>query len=180
MKTLALVSLLLVLAIPFTVRSADGPKSFRVGEFGFSSPQNWEWVPSTSSMRKAELRVTDKDKKQKAEVVFFHFGEGSGGGTKANVERWLGQFQEPREKINARIDEAKVKNRKVTFVQAEGTYLSGMPGGAKTPQPNSMLLGAILESDQGNVFIRMTGPAELVKTARDDFKKMVENALNQG
>ena len=180
MKRLIKFVLLLLVALPSYALAAAGPKSFQVGEFSFSSPQDWEWVPSTSSMRKAELRVQDKDKKNKAEVVFFHFGEGSGGGTKANVDRWLGQFEEPREKINAKIDEVKVKNRKVTYVQAEGTYLSGMPGGPKTPQKNAMLLGAILESDQGNVFIRMTGPAELVKASRDDFKKMVEAALNPG
>jgi len=65
----------------------------------------------------------------------------------------------------------------VTYVQVEGTYLSGMPGGPRTPQPNSMLQGAIIESDQGNVFIKMTGPAALVKSAKDDFKRMVEGAL---
>jgi hypothetical protein len=166
--------------IPCRSLAADGPKSFQVGEFSFSSPLGWEWVPVTSSMRKAELRINDKDKKNKAEVIFFHFGESDGGGVKANVDRWLGQFQEPREKINAKIDETKVKTHKVTYVQAEGTYMSGMPGGPKTAQPNSMLMGAILESPQGSVFIRMTGPAELVKASRDEFKKMVEDALNQG
>ena len=179
MKIVAMLNALLWLALPCSLVGAEGPKSFQVGEFSFSSPQTWDWVPSTSSMRKAELRVNDKARKSKAEVVFFHFGEGSGGGTKANVDRWLGQFKEPREKLNAKVEEAKIKNRKVTYVQAEGTYLSGMPMGPKTPQPNAMLLGAILESDQGSVFIRMTGPAELVKASRDEFKKMVEDALNQ-
>ena len=179
MKTLLAVSIVTLLTFQ-PLAAADGPKSFQVGEFAFSSPAEWEWVPSTSSMRKAELRVTDKDKKGKAEVVFFHFGEGSGGGTKANVDRWLAQFEEPREKINAKVDEVQVKNRKVTYVQAEGTYMSGMPGGPKTPQPSSMLLGAILESDSGNVFIRMTGSASLVNASRAEFKKMVEGALNRG
>lgn len=180
MKTLSLfVATVVCWLVPCSAPAADGPKSFRVGEFGFSSPLEWEWVPTTSSMRKAELRVNDKEKKNKAEVIFFHFGEGDAGGVKANVDRWLGQFQEPREKINAKVDEAKVKNRKVTYVQAEGTYMSGMPGGPKTAQPNSMLLGAILESPQGSVFVRMTGPAELVKASRDEFRKMVEDALNQ-
>ena len=65
----------------------------------------------------------------------------------------------------------------MTFVRAEGTYMSGMPGGARTPQANSALRGAIIESDQGAVFVKMTGPAALVKSAEDDFRKMIESAL---
>lgn len=163
-------------ALAFCCLAAEGPKTFPVGEFTFSSPAGWEWVPVTSSMRKAELQVQSKDKKQKAEVVFFHF-EGGGGGTQANIDRWLGQFKEPREQLKAKVEAAKVNNRPVTFVQAEGTYLSGMPGGPKTPQPDSMLLGAILESQQGNVFVRMTGPAALAKESQGDFRKMIEAAL---
>ena len=171
------VPILFSLVLSAAVFAADAPKTFPVGEFTFARPANWEWVPATSSMRKAELKVESKDKKEKAEVIFFHFGESNGGGTQANVDRWLGQFKEPREKLNAKVDSAKINNRPVTFVQAEGTYLSGMPGGPKTPQPNAMLLGAILESPKGSVFVRMTGPASLVKEAQSDFKKMIESAL---
>src|SRR5688572_5791357 len=149
--------------------AAEAPKTFKVGEFSFTRPEKWEWVEVTSSMRKAQLKVPGKDGKN-AEVIFFYFGEGGGGGTKANIDRWLGQFEEPREKINSKIEESKAGGRTITYVQAEGTYKSGMPGGPTTPQPNTMLLGAILESTQGNVFVRMTGPTELVKSARDDFK----------
>ena len=53
-----------------------------------------------------------------------------------------------------------------------------LPGGSKTPQPNAMLSGAILESGQGNVFIRLTGPAKLVKTSQTAFRKMVEAAMS--
>lgn len=155
--------------------AADAPKPFSVGEFSFSAPAKWESVEVTSPMRKAQLKVPGKDGKN-ADVIFFFFGQGSGGGTKANVDRWLGQFEEGRDKINAKVDENKVGARTVTYVQAEGTYKSGMPGGPTTPLPNTMLLGAILESAQGNVFVRMTGPADLVKSARDDFKKMIDTA----
>jgi hypothetical protein len=174
-KSLPVLGLLYALgAVSF---GADAPKAFPVGEFSFARPASWEWVATTSPMRKAELKVESKDKKDKAEVIFFHFGESNGGGTQANVDRWLGQFKEPREKLNSKVDTAKIGSRTVTFVQAEGTYLSGMPGGAKTPQPNSMLLGAILESAKGNVFVRMTGPAGLVKGAQGDFRKMIESAV---
>jgi hypothetical protein len=157
--------------------AADAPKTFKVGEFTFTRPPAWEWVEATSSMRKAQLKVSDASKKQSAEVIFFYFGEGSGGGTKANVDRWLGQFQEPKDKINSKVEEVTVGKRKGTYVQAEGTYMSGMPGGPKTAQPDSMLMGAIIESDQGNVFIRLTGPATLAKASKDDFRKMVEGAM---
>ena len=160
-----------------TALAAEAPSTFKVGEFSFTRPGGWEWVEVTSAMRKAQLRVPDPQKKAAADIVFFHFGEGNGGGTKANIDRWFRQFQEPKEKINAKVEEAMVGQRKVTYVQAEGTYLSGMPGGPQTPLPNHALVGAILESPQGNVFIRMTGPANLAKSTLNDFKKFVETAL---
>ena len=157
-------------------QAADAPATFEVGEFKFTRPSSWEWVESASPMRKAQLKVNDTARKESAEVVFFHFGEGGGGGTQANIDRWLGQFQEAREKLNPKIETATAAGRKVTYVQAEGTYMSGLPGGSKTPQPGTLLLGGIIESDKGNVFIRMTGPAKLALSAKADFRKMVESA----
>ncbi len=154
---------------------ADAPATFKVGDFTFIRPATWEWVEVTSAMRKAQLKVTDADSKASADAIFYYFGQGDGGGTKANVDRWLGQFQEPREKINAKVEEVTVGKTKITYVQAEGTYSSGMPGGPTTPMADYTLLGAILESDQGNVFVRMTGPKALVKASVADFKKMIES-----
>ncbi len=157
--------------------AADAPATFKVSEFTFTRPANWEWVESASPMRKAELKVVDEKTKAKAEVVFYHFGQGGAGGTQANVDRWFGQFVEPRDKINAKTEDSIVGKHKVTYVSAEGTYKSGMPGGAQTPMPNYALLGAILEASEGSVFVKMTGPKELTKSATADFKKMVEGAL---
>ncbi len=159
------------------LRAADASDTFKVSEFTFTRPAGWEWVESASPMRKAELKVVDEKTKTKAEVVFYHFGQGAAGGTQANVDRWLGQFAEPRDKINAKTEESNVGKHKVTYVSAEGTYKSGMPGGPQTPMPNYALLGAIIEASDGSVFIKMTGPKELTKTATADFKKMLESAL---
>src|SRR4051794_37676221 len=169
-----------LLLLNFVSSAAEGPKTFSVSEFTFTRPATFEWVPANSPMRKAELKVESKDKKDKAEVIFFYFGDSNGGGTQANVDRWLSQFKEPREKLNSKVDTAKINNHAVTFVQAEGTYMSGMPGGPKTPQPNAMLVGAILESPKGNVFVRMTGPAGLVKEAQGECKKLIESASAAG
>jgi len=158
----------------FQLLEAEAPKTFKVGEFTFSRPADWQWVDITSSMRKAQFKVMGGDKSEAAEVVFFYFGEGNGGGTKANVDRWLGQFQPLN---NPKVEDVKVGKHTVTYVQVEGTYMSGMPGGPKTAQPNSMLLGAIIDSSEGNVFIKMTGPISVVKSSKATFKRMVEDPL---
>src|ERR1044071_3364033 len=141
--------------------AAEVPATFKVSTFTFKRPDKWEWVESASPMRKAQLKVGDA--KNSAEVVFFHFGPSNGGGVQANVERWFGQFEGPREKLNAKSEEVTVGKRKVTYVRAEGTYLSGMPGEPRTPQPNSALRGAIVESSEGDVFVKMTGPKSIVE-----------------
>ncbi len=156
---------------------ADAPATFDVSGFTFTRPASWEWVEVTTPMRKAQLRVKSADGKETADVVFFQFGPGAAGGVQANVERWFRQFSEPRDKINAKTEDATVNGHKVTYAQAEGTYQSGMPGGAQTPMPEYALLGAIIESDSVNIFVKMTGPKALVKSATPDFKKMVESGL---
>lgn len=155
---------------------AAGPETFKVSEFSFKRPGSWEWVEVASQMRKAQLKVTAKDTKEPGEVVFFFFGAQSGG-TKANVDRWFGQFEEGRDKINAKTEEKTVGKVKVTYVSAEGTYKSGMPGAPPTPKAGFALLGAIVEGEEGSVFVRLTGPAALTKGARADFEKMIESGL---
>ena len=159
--------------------AAEAPATFQVSEFTFKRPPAWEWIESTSAMRKAQLKVLSADKKENAEVVFYYFGQAGGGGTQANVDRWLSQFQEPKDQIKSKVEEVTVNKHKLTYVQAEGTYLSGMPGGPKTPQPNTMLLGAVLESESGNVFVKMTGPTALTKASITEFKQMVESGLKK-
>jgi len=171
-------SVLLLTSIA-TSLGAEAPATFKVGEFSFKRPASWEWVESSSPMRKAQLKIADAAQKESAEVVFFYFGEGGGGGTKANVDRWLGLFQEPREKLQSKVEEVTVNQRRITYVQAQGTYMSGMPGGAKTPQPDTMLLGAILESPAGSVFVRLTGPLKLSTASQTAFRKMVEGDSNK-
>lgn len=171
MKTLFLS---LLCAFATTIYGADD--SFKAGSFTFQKPANFKLKSHGSGMRAAELEYAGAGGKT-ADAIFYFFGQGQGGGTQANVDRWLGSFQEPKDKINSKVDKKKVGAGEVTYVEAEGTYMSGMPGGPKTPQPGSKLLGAIIESPNGNVFVRMTGPAETVKAADGDFRKMIESAF---
>jgi hypothetical protein len=51
-----------------------------------------------------------------------------------------------------------------------------MPGGPATPMSGYALCGAILESPDGNVFIKTTGPEAIVKSSTEAFRKMVSEA----
>ena len=54
-----------------------------------------------------------------------------------------------------------------------------MPGGPTAPMSGYALCGAILESADGSVFIKMTGPEAVVKSSTEAFKKMVSEAAKQ-
>jgi hypothetical protein len=170
-------SLLAAALFAFATVAAEAPASFKVGEFSFKRPEKWTWVESTSAMRKAQLKVASADGKTEGETVFFHFGVGDGGGAQANVARWLGQFAETGDKLDSKVEDKTVRGRKLTLVRAVGTYQSGMPGGPRTPLADHMMLGAILDSAEGSVFVRFTAPKALGAESEAAFRKMVEDAI---
>jgi hypothetical protein len=98
----------------------------------------------------------------------------------ANVKRWLGQFKEPADQLNAKTVIETINGTKVTYVTAMGTFMKGPPfGGNKVPVPNSGLVGAIINGKQGAVFIKATGPKTIVKSAEKEMKAMVIKALKK-
>ncbi len=168
------ISLMVSLLLMATAVFAEDPATFAVGSFTFTRPANWQWVPVTSPMRKAELKVPGPDASQSCDITFFHFGSGQGGDIQANTQRWLGQFESKPGAEKTATTEA--GSTKITLVSTEGTFHSGMPGGPSTAIPDQALLGAILESADGNVFVKMTGPVELVKATQQKFIDFVTAA----
>jgi hypothetical protein len=127
-------------------------------------------------MRKAQLSVPGAGAEVPGEVTFFHFGAGQGGGVQANVDRWLGQFQDGTSDSRTET----VGKTTVTFVRAAGTFSSGMPGGPTTPMKDYAMRGAILENAaEGDVYLKMTGPEPVVKAAEETFEKMVKAAASR-
>ena len=156
---------------------AAAASSFSVSDTRFEAPKDWKKVPSASTMRRAQFAVEFKGVPEKGEVVFYYFGPGGAGGTKANVQRWFRQFKEPETQLETRLETIKVNNIPVTLVKATGTYMSGSPAGPKVPKPQFSLLAAILEAPKGHIFIKFTGPRDLVDNAEKGFRSMVKSAL---
>lgn len=148
-------------------------ESVKVGTFTFTVPEGWTKVTPSSAMRNAQLEIARGP--AKAEVTFFHFGGGSGS-VADNVARWFSQFAGTEGK--GKTENVQVGSVKITFAMTEGTFSSGMPGGPTTPMTGYALCGAILESPQGDVYVKMTGPEAIVKEALVAFKKMVTDAAS--
>jgi hypothetical protein len=171
MKTalaLAVLFALIAIAIPAETRA----ESVKVGSFTFTIPDGWKSVTPSSPMRKAQLEIARGP--EKAEVTFFDFGAGQGGSTTDNISRWYAQF--PGSEKNRITENVQVGPVKITFAMTDGTFSSGMPGGPTTPMPGYALCGAIMETAEGSVFIKMTGPQAVVKASTETFKKMISDA----
>jgi len=166
--------LIFTLLSAFVLRAQD-PATFDVGGLTFDRPADWTWVPVTSPMRKAQLKIPGAKPAVSAEITFFYFGEGGGGDVQANAQRWVNQFHGP--EGASKIEEEKIGGLKVTMVSTEGTFSSGMPGGPTTALDNYALLGAIVEGKEGNVFVKMTGPSDLVKESRNKFLAFLTAAI---
>jgi hypothetical protein len=166
---LALCALLIAVSV-----QAQDAASFKVGAFTFQRPAEWENVPVKSPMRKAQLSVPGKDGKAAGELTFFHFGSGQGGDVQANAQRWLAQFKS--DEGASKVETKELSGTKVTFVTTKGTFQSGMPGGPTTPMEGYKLLGAILESEDGAVFAKLTGPEATLTAAEPVFMEFITKA----
>ena len=124
-------------------------------------------------MRVAQFQLTANDGKT-AELVFFSSAPG-GGGVRANVDRWIKQFEDI---MDQDVKEEIVKEIKVTFVKTTGTFLSGSPFGPKTPKPGYSLMGAIVEGRQGSIFLKMVGQTKAVQAFEKPLVEMVKNAIS--
>lgn len=98
----------------------------------------------------------------------------AGGSTDANIQRWIGQFQDPGKEKRV---EKTVHGLKVTTVEVSGTFAGGGPmmGGSSGPHTGWSLVGAIVETKDSPYFFKMTGPASTVKAARAAFDAMIDS-----
>ena len=165
----SLLSLLLTLTSA-ALFAADGKVS--VAGLNFAVPTGWTSIPPTSPMRAATLQVSVEGSEKPLEAVFYYFGGGQGGDTKANIDRWLGQFASPPQ---SKTEELDANGKKVTLVTATGTYNDGAMFGPKTPREGYTLLGAIVPGNDAPVFIKLTGPQAAVGKIADAFKALIKS-----
>ena len=146
----------------------------------FYAPAEWKAVSTSSSMRVAQFAVPRASgDTADGELVVYYFG-GSGGSVEANIERWLGQMQQPDGKPSsavARRASRTINGLKVTLVDVSGTYIAEMTPGAKERHnsPNFRLRAAVIETPKGPYFIKLTGPAKTIAAGERTFERFLDS-----
>lgn len=175
MKSLLALFAASFLLLPVGLRAEED--TLKVSEFTFSYGKPWVRQQVASSMRVGQFLYDHEDESlADVELVVFFFGVGGGGGVQANIDRWLGQFEGAPE---SKTEEKEMGGKKVVLLTAKGTYLETAPGagpfsgGAKTAKPDYTMLAAILPSEQGDVFIKVTGPTKSVEAMREAYDKFI-------
>jgi hypothetical protein len=134
-------------------------------------PAAWRMAPNPNPMRIATYRVpaTDRDTDDAEASV-----SRAGGTAEANIQRWLGQFDQAGQETRS---ERTVGGMKVTIVEVSGTYSPGsMMGGAPPPaHPGWALMGAIVEGRGLPYFFKLIGPRATMQSARASFTALLDS-----
>jgi len=149
----------------------------------YTAPKAWVASGPATSMRVAEFMLPRAPgDTMDGELVIYYFG-GSGGTIDANIERWLGQMQQPDGTPSGRAakrDTRSVNGLPVTIVDVSGTYVAEVTPGApeRHNRPNYRMIAAVVQTPDGPYFIKLTGPVRTVTvwdTSFDQFLSTVRH-----
>ena len=143
----------------------------------FTPPSTWKDL-GPSGMRQANYPFGPTDgESDSATVAVFHFGQGMGGDVQSNIERWIGQMALPDGSDPHKAagqTQFTADGMPVHWVQVSGTYASGgMMGAPPVPKPDYIMAAAVLETAQGNLFFKLTGPQKTATKMIEGFKAMM-------
>ncbi|NRB73335.1 MAG: hypothetical protein HRU46_03160 [Verrucomicrobiales bacterium] len=129
----------------------------------YTTPEGWQEAPA-ASMRDVNLSFGENGEGE----CYVARLPGMGGGLLANVNRWRGQMgADPITQEEADALPAKpLFGQPAKFIKVDGKF-AGM--GATEGKDDYRMLGLILASDAGAVFVKLTGPRELVEANEDNF-----------
>jgi gluconolactonase len=164
----------IALGSSFARAADDALREVKFEELVLKVPAAWKQQPPTNNLRLGQFEIPAVEGDQEpAELTVFNFG--FAGGVKANVDRWIEQFERDERKV--KITTAKCPLGQYVFVDISGTYKKpiGPPVAGKTqPAPGFRVLGIILSVEKkGNYFLKLTGPEKTVSSAVAAFRASI-------
>ncbi len=158
-----------------------------VAGVSLTPPDDWTDV-GAAGMRQAQFHLAPvAGDNEPAEMAIFYFGQQSGGGVEANIQRWIGQMSLPDGGDPARAAERStfaVGGMSAHLVVLDGTYsaggMGGPAGGGLRAMPGYRLVGVVLEGPEGNLFFKLTGPVPTARAMQEGLLAMVRGARSAG
>lgn len=159
--------------MPTEIEPATGT-AIQAPGVAFNLPADWRNEQPSSNMRMAQASIPGES--GDGQLTVFYFGPGGGGGTDANIDRWVGQMELDPGTLPRRIRMDLDGGLVAHWVEVEGTLKPSMMGvGPSEPQPGSRLQGAVVEGPQGPWFFKATGPSSTLDAQRDAFFSMLRS-----
>jgi hypothetical protein len=148
------------------------------GPIAWTAPADWVQETPRSNMRYAQYRVPGPG--GDGECVVFYFGPGQGGDVQANIARWANQFEQPDgvpSTDRVQVRELEGGSMPMWIAEVTGTYNGGMTmtDQPSPSQPDSMLLGGIVQAAEAPWFFKFTGPEETVRANEEAFVGLMES-----
>jgi hypothetical protein len=134
----------------------------------FSAPSGWVEEKTSSAMRIAQYKLPRVEGDlEDGSLVLYYFGRGQGGGTSANIERWINQMKQPDgsdSKNKSKEESLTVNGLKITSVVVSGTYTAEMAPGSGTfhNNPDYRLRAAVIETPKGSYYLKLVGPEKTI------------------
>ena len=161
--TLLAVILGILIALAPSLDAAD-----RQAALAFDAPSGWVAKKPASSMRVAEFSLPRAEKdSEDASLVVYYFG-GTGGSVQANLDRWIGQMQQPDGRDSRTVAKSATLTSKaglkITLLDIPGTYIAEVTPGSseRFNKPGFRQLAAVVETKDGPYFVKVVGPAATV------------------
>jgi len=170
----------IVLFVAVLALAGAGQSPNAAGSITFTTPQGWQTRAAASSMRVAEFVLPGPaGSGQDAELVVYFFG-GSGGSVDANIQRWLGQMQQPDGRASADVavrDVRTINGLKVSTLDLSGTYVAEVRPGAteRHNSPDYRMRTAVIEAPKGPYYVKLVGPSKTVATWNESFNEFLRS-----
>jgi len=135
----------------------------------WTKPDGWE-EQAGSGMRLATLKVTREEQSAICTMITL---SGSAGGLEANVRRWFGQLKlavPPGEEFTAFLNRQEHVHSEGGF---EGVLVNLTEFGPA--EDGSSMLAALFSLNNTTLFIKMTGPLELLTGEKDRFAQFCKS-----
>jgi hypothetical protein len=147
------------------------------GKLEFKAPASW--TKKTPKVRIIEVEYEIPAAKGD-ELAGRMTVMGAGGTVEANIDRWVGQFDQPDGgDTKAKIEKLKVSGQDVQWVDLSGTYKDNpapFAGGKSVLRENYRMLAAIVQTkESGNYFLKFYGPKATVTENEKAFRDLIDS-----